>query len=74
MGAKNYTLSSRSQSTKITARLCQRRFYVTHLTSRQVESLEARELSQDNQGGVTITPGKLGFDKCVELVTELLKP
>ena len=73
-GAKNYTLSSRSQSTKITVRMGQRRFYATQVTDRQVKLLDALELSQDNQGGVTISVGKLGLDKCVELVAELLKP
>ena len=74
-GAKNYTLSSRSRSTKITVRMGQRRyFYAHHLTYGQLKWLDALELSQDNQGGVTISVGKLGLNKCVELVTELLNP
>ena len=40
------------------------------MTYGQVKWLDALELSQDKQGGVTISVGKLG----VELVTELLKP
>ena len=54
--------------------MVQQRFYATHLTYGQVKWLDALELSQDKQGGVTISVGKLGLDKCVELVTELLKP
>ena len=52
----------------------QQRFYVTRVTDRQVKLLDALELSQDNKGGVTISVGKLGLHKCVELVTKLLKP
>ena len=72
-GAKNYTLSSRSQSTQITVRMGQRRFYAKPVTAGQVKLLDAFELSQDNQGGVTISVGKLGLEKSVELVTELLE-
>ena len=72
-GAKNYTLSSRSQSTKITVRMGQRMFYAKPVTAGQVKLLDALELSQDNQGGVTISVGKLGLHKCVEVVTKLLK-
>ena len=71
-GAKNYTLSSPSQSTKITVRMGQQRFYATRVTDRQVKLLDALELSQDNKGGVTISVGKLGLPKCVDLVTKLL--
>ena len=39
----------------------------------QAKLLDAFELSQDNQGGVSISVGKLGLEKSVELVTELLK-
>ena len=73
MGAKNYTLSSRSQSTKITVRMGQRMFYVKPVTAGQVKLLDALELSQDNQGGMSINVGKLGLKKSVELVTELLE-
>ena len=73
MGAKNYTLSSRSQSTKITVRMGQRMFYVRPVTAGQVKLLDALELSQDNQGGVNISVWKLGLKKSVELVTELLE-
>ena len=73
-GAKNYTLSSPSQSTKITVRMGQQIFYAKRVTDSQVKLLDARELSQDNQGGVTISVGKLGLHKCVDLVTKLLKP
>ena len=72
-GAKNYTLSSRSQSTKITVRMGQRMFYAKPVTAGQVKLLDALELSQDNQGGVSISVGKLGLKKSVELVTELLE-
>ena len=72
-GAKNYTLSSRSQSTKITVRMGQRSFYAKPVTAGQVKLLDALELSQDNQGGVSFSVGKLGLEKCVELVTKLLK-
>ena len=72
-GAKNYTLCSHSQSTKITVRMGQRAFYAEPVTARQVKLLYALELSQDNQGGVSIRVRKLGLEKSVELATELLK-
>ena len=71
-GAKNYTLSSRSRSTKITVRMGQRSFYAEPVTAGQAKLLDALELSQDNQGGVSISVGKLGLEKSVELVTKLL--
>ena len=73
-GAKNYTLSSPSQSTKITVRMGQQVFYAKRVADSQVKLLDALELSQDNQGGVTISVGKLGLHKCVDLATKLLKP
>ena len=73
LGLRNYTLSSRSQSTKITVRMGQRSFYAKRATAGQVKLLDALELSQDNQGGVSISVGKLGLEKSVELATELLK-
>ena len=72
-GAQNYTLSSRAQTTKITVRMGQRSFYAKPVTAGQVKLLDALELSQDNQGGVTISVGRLGLEQSVELVTELLK-
>ena len=69
----NYTLSSRSLTTKITARMSHRGFFAKPATAGQVKLLDALELSQDNQGGVTISVGRLGLEKSVELVTELLK-
>ena len=52
----------------------QRSFYVKPVTvRRQVKLLDALELSQDNQGGVSFSVGKLGFEKSVELVTKLLE-
>ena len=75
-GAKNYTLSSRSESTmiRVTVRVPQRTFYAKPVAaSWQVKLLDALELRQDNQGGVSISVGKLGLEKSVELVTELLK-
>ena len=49
-------------------------FYAKRVTDSQAKLLDAFELSQDNQGGVTISVGKLGLHKCVELVTKLRKP
>ena len=51
----------------------QRSFDAKPVRAGQVKLLGALELSQDNQGGVTISVGRLGLEKSVELVTELLK-
>ena len=74
-GAKNYTLSSPSRSTKITVRMGQRSFYAkTAGSGDDVKSLhEAHGLIPDNQGGVCITVGRLGLEKSVELATKLLE-
>ena len=50
-----------------------RSFYAKPVTAGQVKLLNALELSQDNQGGVSISVRKLGVEKSVELVTKLLK-
>ena len=51
----------------------QRSFYAKPVAAGQVKLLDAFELSRGNQGGVTISVGRLGLEKSVELVTELLK-
>ena len=43
----------------------QRSFYAKPVTAGQVKLLDAFELSQDNQGGVSFSVGKLGLEKSV---------
>ena len=43
------------------------------MTAGQAKLLDALELSQDSQGGVSISVGKLGLEKSVALVSALLK-